>query len=437
MQSLSRHLKPAPYPYGLLTLRLLGKLGGKNRQFLREPMLVCGPKSLRDESNMFIKCSWSKVDDAMDVDGEEKDDGSNQDLSLRLPLGRCLAVLRSLSLSQSAQVDAEVEVKNYQRREDISRLWGCGIEDFDVAAYSKDVIDGTKGDQAWASLAVIRTAIKDIVGAVGPEEGSGATADEAVDTKRVCIGLLHACVIEETKGDAWTLLKDLVPRINHATLAESIASFVSEPSSQATDVGKELLQFLLGLREKISGEGSCPDSALFDSLISSLCNMCCLCDWGRQAGPQELICFLVTELGIAWSRKHEVKLINAALLPLKTIPREVSSAAIRSLRVFIRVCTLLYGEQWSSRDDEGMLLRDLLSVSVDTVEKEGKEVPDEKEDEQVSEEQDSKAVADSRGIRPCDEVFRIVIFDLASPQQLVRCVIAQIFWLCLHLKIFN
>jgi hypothetical protein len=28
MQSLSSHLRPAPYPYGLLTLRLLGKLSG-------------------------------------------------------------------------------------------------------------------------------------------------------------------------------------------------------------------------------------------------------------------------------------------------------------------------------------------------------------------------------------------------------------------------
>ena len=35
MKALSIHLRPAPYPYGLLTLRLLGKLGGKNRRVLR------------------------------------------------------------------------------------------------------------------------------------------------------------------------------------------------------------------------------------------------------------------------------------------------------------------------------------------------------------------------------------------------------------------
>ena len=36
MMALTHHLRPAPYPYGLLTLRLLGKFGGKNRVFLRE-----------------------------------------------------------------------------------------------------------------------------------------------------------------------------------------------------------------------------------------------------------------------------------------------------------------------------------------------------------------------------------------------------------------
>ena len=37
MSILCSHLNPAPYPFGLIALRILGKLGGKNRKFLREP----------------------------------------------------------------------------------------------------------------------------------------------------------------------------------------------------------------------------------------------------------------------------------------------------------------------------------------------------------------------------------------------------------------
>ena len=36
MTSVSLHLRPAPYLYGMLALRVLGKLGGRNRRFLRD-----------------------------------------------------------------------------------------------------------------------------------------------------------------------------------------------------------------------------------------------------------------------------------------------------------------------------------------------------------------------------------------------------------------
>ena len=35
MRSLYHHLKPAPYPYGMLALRILGKMGGQNRSYLQ------------------------------------------------------------------------------------------------------------------------------------------------------------------------------------------------------------------------------------------------------------------------------------------------------------------------------------------------------------------------------------------------------------------
>ena len=34
------HLRPAPYPWGGKALQLLGKLGGRNRRFLKEPLAL-------------------------------------------------------------------------------------------------------------------------------------------------------------------------------------------------------------------------------------------------------------------------------------------------------------------------------------------------------------------------------------------------------------
>lgn len=40
MTALCDNLRPTPFHYGAIALRLLGKLGGRNRRFLSEPMLL-------------------------------------------------------------------------------------------------------------------------------------------------------------------------------------------------------------------------------------------------------------------------------------------------------------------------------------------------------------------------------------------------------------
>ena len=58
IQSLCAHLHPPPYPHGMLAMRLLGKLGGRNRRFLREPLQI--------EYREFIKPGFS-----MDIEWNE------------------------------------------------------------------------------------------------------------------------------------------------------------------------------------------------------------------------------------------------------------------------------------------------------------------------------------------------------------------------------
>lgn len=410
MQALSRHLKPAPYPYGLLTLRLLGKLGGKNRQFLREPMVLCESMSLRVDSGVFVSCFWPNHDvDAMDVDGESKGPTISP-TSLQLPLGECVSTLRSVSLARCAKNGPDVDARTAEQWKDEMYLWECKIEDFDVDSYSRVVIEETQDDQAFAALAVLRTAMKIVLetGDQNQTESQGIT-----DAQQVCVGLLFACMVEVTKDSAWTLLKDFVARIDCKTLSKSLSSFVSEPSSVAANIGESLLRFLLG----DGGGGSGKDGSFCDTLICTLCEVCCASDWGKQTGPQKLICVMLTELGTEWSRKHEVKLIRATLLPLKTVPRELSSAAIESLKAFICVCHTLYGDLWRDADGDidETIQRDMLEPSLGSKGEEGRTGVS-------GGGEDPKHASETHATRPCDEVFRIIVFDLASPQQLVRYV---------------
>ena len=65
MTSLCNHLRPAPYPFGMLALRLLGKLGGRNRRFLAEPIdLPLKDSGSCDYSpSVVLKCEWTASPD--------------------------------------------------------------------------------------------------------------------------------------------------------------------------------------------------------------------------------------------------------------------------------------------------------------------------------------------------------------------------------------
>jgi len=340
MQSLSRHLRPAPYPYGLLTLRLLGKLGGKNRQFLREPLVICGPEKSLEGLSLTIECSWEDNEAAA---GEKAD----SQIALPLSIDRCVEILKSIALAQpSADIytDSSTGSIPSDRKETIpwaesSLLWNCRIENVDLGAYSENVMEETKKAQAMASLTVVQTAIDAFEEARGEEND---TAMKEPRTRRILMGLLFACAIEYTEEKAISFVKDIVARTDPATLSAALVEFLSEPSPRTARVGIDILKQIL--ERKDSSRALSLDRELFcQKIVCELCEACSSSSWGRLAGVQDAICLLIETLGADWARLYEVKLVHASLLPIKGIPREMSTACVQAFQFFVRVCTGLYG----------------------------------------------------------------------------------------------
>lgn len=385
-------------------MRLLGKLGGKNRQFLRDPMLLYEANSLSTKSEITIACSWGRSKDAMELDGGRV---------LPLPLSQCVEILRTMAMAHPTDEKSETESEGGDaiiHRTESSHLWDCRIEDLDIASYSKEVIDTAKQDHAMASMAIICTAINVTIDRISSDTNEDKNARRCFsDEKLICMGLLYACMVDGTKEEAWVFLKDLVVQVDHGTLAASLSSLLSEPSSLATKVGLDFLGFLLDRKDS---RGSDVDSSLFDALVCSLCETCCSCSWGRQVGPQEAICKMTATLGSEWSQKYEVKLVNAVLLPVKTVPRELAEAAVEALRVFIIVCSTLYGEQWSRVNVEDTTWDFFCSD----------EEPEKRLSEKIVALDSTANVSEAkpRCIRPSEDVFKITVYELTSPQQLVR-----------------
>lgn len=242
MVALTGHLQPAPYPYGLLCMRLLGKLGGMNRSFVREMVGYRGDDQCRQQNNLSLYCEWQQPAGAAE-DGEDS-------FLLPFPLTRALEVL--ISVGNAPIVVAGDEGNDAVSVNDTSEL--CLGEkftelpnidplSFDLNVYCVETMAATKKSQARSAFNVLRAALASVLdindaacetdkgegvgegeqetetgvfasgdGVVGQKEDirPGAHEDYSRDFKLICDGLFVACAVcEELNEDALTLLKGL------------------------------------------------------------------------------------------------------------------------------------------------------------------------------------------------------------------------------------
>ena len=248
MKALSSHLRPAPYPYGLLTLRLLGKLGGKNRRVLREPVDIVDPLKIENSVPPFlVNCAWA-IPPAVSLEAMENSQSRSEGgeavecFSLPLPLNRCVEILRLMAFSQKSDVGKPRSIlpadKSFEWS-DSKKLWEAQFQKIDFIPYCLDVVDKTKNTQVEAALNVLRSCLVSILGVMkcGIDEialvDSEIPTSDSLDTdcktlplgvemessllelkkareaqlQTIGIGLMYGCAIDSISLDALLLLK--------------------------------------------------------------------------------------------------------------------------------------------------------------------------------------------------------------------------------------
>lgn len=297
MTALSSHLRPAPYPYGLLTLRLLGKLGGNNRCFLREPLDVMPFR--RECLPLSLPCDWSVGGGSADEEPVEtkrsrsgdatKDAGVDQDgeVEIALPLERAVEVLRLISLSSEHEKPSEEEGYTGDdgssgvklKWDEFQKLRTVNPDQLDIKEYCADVIATTKRGQAEAAYCVVRSALATILDLEAKKSDpgirscldfthtterapkGGASREEDVISQRrsctsqkirsatmktICEGLMYACAIDSTKEEASSLFKGFVSHVfllvvslsDHIKKIDSYGSHISADYMDETDDAK-------------------------------------------------------------------------------------------------------------------------------------------------------------------------------------------------------
>jgi transformation/transcription domain-associated protein len=512
MKALSTHLRPAPYPYGLLTLRLLGKLGGKNRRVLRDPIDI-DRHSEGFIEEMSLDFSWS-----INVGTREtemgRNDASSAGLSfpIRLPINRCVDFLKRAAIedmmaresSQRSPVIPQKATNECLRLSNKDRLLSINVEDIDLLPYCQDVIEQTRKEQAQAALQVLRTALTKIMNV---EDGNlknmsldnpdakteeAKTSEETIDMQTIAtrldeynnelqtitLGFMFGCCLEALAANELIFVRGLLAHIysivvcNHHSIVridangssltfakeeeqecahdefgvfseenlgslkpfgyfelngplqytadplalnKALADFLSHPSASFNDVGLGLLKYTLGLPKTT---GLCKDETLdrgslifFESLLGSLSEKCMSTDWSRRDGLYDALCLMVQSLGAAWGRRYENELMNVALFSVKSVPKEMAVAGVKSIQFLVRLCSCLYGKPdfLKNCSSSKMPMFDLLSIW-------------KKKDTPKSEESPMEETSKPTNVltTPCDDVLQLLIIEMASTKNLSR-----------------
>ena len=229
MISLQVHLKPAPYPYGLLCMRLLGKLGGRNRLFLHE-ITNRDEESIVTSSGLSILFGWQQNQ----PDSEPHDDP----VAIRLPLERAVDVLKHVAdaphFVPNKDRSTKTELPYNADSISIEDLFRKPAECLDLNSHAVDLMNKTKSEQANSAFAIIRGALSSFLDLSDKNnklcfsksdtsqtevpqptpnmKESVIQSDNITSTaalKLICDGLFLATKINELEKEAMMLLKGI------------------------------------------------------------------------------------------------------------------------------------------------------------------------------------------------------------------------------------
>ena len=286
---------------GLLTLRLLGKLGGKNRSFLREAIDFCAGANTENKSYPFLSLSCSWLDLRVPIEGAIESDREGQSLTkqfaLALPLKECLEVLKQFAAIEEAREASSEQSKrivvdsprgecasNVEKpppwRE--SDIWAMNIEEVDFGLYCHEISERTKRDQATASFKVMCTALSSLVDVADntscsfrlkvqdyPEtkptdDASDWPDDDKVFRHKACnsqqaevqneefrcmsLGIMYSCIVDATSAEAMPYLKGLSSHVYFSVLSnqywfekiDAYGSRIEDSFKPKTDVESNL-----------------------------------------------------------------------------------------------------------------------------------------------------------------------------------------------------
>jgi transformation/transcription domain-associated protein len=352
MAALWEHLQPNPYSHfhAHTTMRILGKLGGRNRKFLIEPPTVSFKPYTDDESSYDIRLI-----------------GSNKDRAFPLAIGIDVAIAKLMETPKAA---AAKKADGFHKHQAF-RL---------ISAQTKLLMGYDQLPEDFAQL--VRLQANDLIEKkcdVGEDLMMLSERDKSLAKKQVeqikLKKLLKACMfartVPELKSDAGALLQDIcrhfcllelgcaLAELKHASkpfdprsgegpvyldnqvicdaIVESLASDnedVRQTAEQCILDMRDASQAIFGSAEKVS---YCP---MLKRLSKTFSHNCYSEEWFMKAGAALGIEILTKKAALSekWISERQIELIKALSFVIKDMPQDLTAKArLRAQELMVHI----------------------------------------------------------------------------------------------------
>ncbi|KAK4104754.1 hypothetical protein N658DRAFT_418642 [Parathielavia hyrcaniae] len=357
MTALFDHLKPHPYSHfhSHTTLRILGKLGGRNRKFMTDALPVTFQQYVDDRSSFDIRLIGSRRDRAFPAH-----------LGIDLAIQKLMEVPKPVkgSLpSASKQYDpyykrqalnliiAQVKLRvGYDSLpDDLPRLVRLQVQD--LIARNKDVsisvFDGSDKERSIAKKNDEELLLKRLVKALMFAQSIPDFKAEVdalllnlarhftiIEVGRALVDMKKAYSPFDTKSGEGPLFVD--SRVLSDAILESLAS----ENPDIRDAAERLIKEMYNSAVTIFGSSThVARLTFFNSLAATFCHGCYEEEWFTKTGGTLGIKALLTDidLGDLWVAAKQIDIVRALMYVIKDMPQDLPEKTRRSAQVTLEL----------------------------------------------------------------------------------------------------
>lgn len=340
MTALFDHLKPHPYSHfhAHTTMRILGKLGGRNRKFMTDALPVDFKQYVDDPSSFDVRLIGSKKDRAFPAD-----------LGIQLAINKLTEIPRPSKINGSKQSEAFYKTQAFQfikaqlklrigfdsLPDDLPRLVRLQAQDFLSRKFDADfsTFETSDRERSIAKKEEQDNVLKRLIKAMMFAESLPEFKEEAnTFLMNLC---RHFAIIE--LGRALVDLKrvhtpfdvtagDGPLSIDTRVLCDAILESLASDHPDVRDAAQRAIQEVFDSVSTIFGSSSLPGRlSFFVHLGQVFCHGCYEEEWFTKAGGALGIRILLTDvdLGDSWVFSKQMDCIRALLFVIKDMPQDL------------------------------------------------------------------------------------------------------------------